>query len=89
MAKASAIYGLEIFAASLLNNVINKNNEQLFIRRTVGQMLFDGYDMPFLKQLSSLAGKLHINLPNMPRDGKFGLMHDVSTNYGHHLSSDT
>jgi len=61
------------FARSILSEIFNDQykDEKLYVKRTVQQIVFGGYYVPFIKELSNLMGQSL--LPN----NTFGLYYGV------------
>lgn len=70
--------GLSIFVNSIINAAIAEYNENLFITKTVEQLLFSGYKAPFMEKMLALASSMGYATRNAPADGMFGLMYQVS-----------
>ncbi|RWS24708.1 Lysosome membrane protein 2-like protein [Leptotrombidium deliense] len=61
--------------ADLLNGLFEKLDEKVVEKKTVKQILFDGYEVAFLKKLEAIAKKLKIPFDSPLPDNTFGLFY--------------
>lgn len=66
--KASGLSSIEKY---VMREVFSNNGERLFINKTVGELLFDGYHQPSVAEVSELRGEEL--LPN----NTFGIFYKV------------
>lgn len=76
ISKAEAIPQMAEFLYSMLNSVFHRTGTEIFGKRRVGDLLFDGYKVDALEEM----GKLIKGIPNSPipfksplKENKFGL----------------
>lgn len=69
ISKAMSMGG---FARSLIKGIVDDHAEELFVQKTVGELLFKGYDEPMIRELSEFQGE-----EIMP-DNQFGFYYGVS-----------
>ncbi|XP_076351833.1 lysosome membrane protein 2-like isoform X1 [Tachypleus tridentatus] len=58
----------------VLSSLLESYNEQLFVNRTVRQILFEGYEVPLLKDLTNLA-KPFLDIPTILPNNTFGVFY--------------
>ncbi|XP_022244207.1 lysosome membrane protein 2-like, partial [Limulus polyphemus] len=58
----------------ILSSLLESYNEQLFVNRTVRQILFEGYEVPLLKDLTNLA-KPFFDIPTILPNNTFGVFY--------------
>ncbi|RWS06675.1 lysosome membrane protein 2-like protein, partial [Dinothrombium tinctorium] len=66
---------LDWLARKVVNGVILKFNEKLFVTKSIGELLFDGYEPEFADFVASRPMKLPFDTP-MSMDKKFALLKD-------------
>ncbi|OXA40564.1 lysosome membrane protein 2 [Folsomia candida] len=54
ISKAMSMGG---FARSLIKGIVDDHAEELFVQKTVGELLFKGYDEPMIRELSEFQGE--------------------------------
>lgn len=62
-----------VFAVMLIKAAIGSVKPPLFEKRSAGEMLFAGFEVPLFNQMKKM-------MPDQPIPDKFGLLADVSIN---------
>ncbi|XP_013790099.1 scavenger receptor class B member 1-like, partial [Limulus polyphemus] len=81
--KVSAL--IRPFFLPVLNSLFKKYKEELFVKRLVRELLFDGYGVPLMKDLALLA-KPFIKIPQLLPNNTFGLFYGKNNSRGGTLS---